>query len=392
MKEEQEKEQENDSQEQEIDLLALARKVWDSRIVILKCAAVGAIIGLIIGLSIPNEYVTTIKLVSEANKTATSNLGALANLAGLNTSNSGNAINPQLYPDIVKSVPFIMDLFNVEVKDKKGKNTLTVKEYIRSGLAVPWWNSIINIPGKTIKGIENIFSAEETVIDKDTVVTLSSYNDSSIVKKKEFNTINLTRAESGLVSIIASRINANLDTKNSVIQISVRMQDPRVSAMLADTVAERLKNYVIAYRTNKARTDLEFAQKLNDEAREEYYAAQKKYAEYSDKNQGVILKSMQTEAERLQNDMQLAFALYNTTAQQLQIAKAKVQEITPVYTILEPATVPLRPASPSIIKYLLGCAFIAAFGCVAWILFGKELVNQFKATKTEASEKSEHEE
>lgn len=51
------------------------------------------------------------------------------------------------------------------------------------------------------------------------------------------------------------------------------MQDPMVSAMLADTVAERLKEYVIGYRTNKARKDMEYAQKINDEARQAYYEA-----------------------------------------------------------------------------------------------------------------------
>lgn len=161
------------------------------------------------------------------------------------------------------------------------------------------------------------------------------------------------------------------------------MQDPMVSAMLADTVAERLKEYVTDYRTNKARADMEYAQKLNDEARDDYYQAQQRYANYMDKNQGVILRSMKNEEERLQNEMQLAYNLYNTTAQQLQMAKAKVQEITPVYAVLQPATVPLVPSKPSKMLILVGCVFLAVVACCAWILFGQDIVTAFRNKNTE---------
>ncbi|MDE6460748.1 MAG: chain-length determining protein, partial [Paramuribaculum sp.] len=120
------------------------------------------------------------------------------------------------------------------------------------------------------------------------------------------------------------------------------------------------------------------AQTLNDEAREDYYKAQQRYANYMDKNQGVILRTMRNEEERLQNEMQLTYTLYNTTAQQLQMAKAKVQEITPVYTVLQPATVPLAPSKPSKMLIMVGCVFVAVVACAAWILFGRDLVAAFR--------------
>ena len=124
----------------------------------------------------------------------------------------------------------------------------------------------------------------------------------------------LTPDESGIAAALASRVSVESAAKTSVISISVTMQDPMVSAMLADTVAERLKEYVIGYRTNKARKDMEYAQKINDEARQAYYEAQQRYASYVDNNQGIILRSKRNEEERLQNEQALAFNLYNTTA------------------------------------------------------------------------------
>ena len=75
--------------------------------------------------------------------------------------------------------------------------------------------------------------------------------------------------------------------------------------------------------------------------------AQQKYARFMDGNQNIIMQSFRTEQERLQNEMNLAYGVFTQVSQQLQLAKAKVQEITPVYTVVQPATVPLRPAKPN---------------------------------------------
>jgi len=181
-----------------------------------------------------------------------------------------------------------------------------------------------------------------------------------------------------VVAALATRIGADVDTKTSVISLSVTMQDPMVSAMLADTVAARLKTYVTDYRTEKARRDMEYAQRINDEAKQDYYDAQQKYAEYMDRNQGLVTRAAQTESERLQNEASLAFSLYNQTAQQLQIARAKVQQTTPVYTVVQPATVPLRPSKPSKMLILVGFIFLAVVAASAWILFGRDLVDGFR--------------
>ena len=145
------------------------------------------------------------------------------------------------------------------------------------------------------------------------------------------------------------------------------MQDPLVSATLTDTVMRNLQEFITQYRTDKARNDLAFTQRLFDEARDNYYEAQQRYARYMDQNQGIVRRSYLTEQERLQNEMNLAFNLYNQTAQQLQLARAKVQESTPVYAVVQPATVPLKPSKPSKIILLAGCIFLAGVVSSGWI-------------------------
>lgn len=361
-----EKDFNNDNDEQEIDLLELAQKLWENRKMILKWAGIGAIVGLVIAFSIPKEYTTTIKLAPEFSNSKGSvsgSLGALASLAGVSANGDANsdAVNPSLYPDVVQSVPFAVDLFDTKVTEADGKLTTTVYDYLSEHTSSPWWSVILSLPGKAIGGIISIFKPEEEL---DTAATTDPFR--------------LNKEKSAIVEAINNRVAADVDTKTYVISISATMQDPLVSAVLADTVAENLKKYVTAYRTNKARQDLEYAEMLNQEAKKEYYSAQQRYAEYVDKNHGIALNSRRTEEKRLENEAALAYNLYNTTAQRLQAAKAKVQETTPVYAVVQPATVPIKASKPSKPLILIGCVFLAVVAASAWILFGKDLVASFK--------------
>ena len=112
-------------EEQEIDLIELAQKVWADRKMLYKVCGIAAVIGLIVGFSIPKEYSTEVTLAPEsASKVNAGSMGALAAMAGINLGGSvgEDALSPELYPDIVKSTPFLLELFDVRVKDQKGKN------------------------------------------------------------------------------------------------------------------------------------------------------------------------------------------------------------------------------------------------------------------------------
>ena len=85
-------------------------------------------------------------------------------------------------------------------------------------------------------------------------------------------------------------------------------------------------------------------------------------------------ESYRAEQVRLENEMNLAYQVYTSVAQQLQIAEAKVQEITPVYTIVEPATIPVKASKPSKAMILIGVIFLTGMGCIGWILMGKDLL------------------
>ncbi len=363
----------NNDDEKEIDLLELASKLWAQRKKLAVWSICGAVIGVIIAFSIPKEYTTTVKLAPETTdaKAGGGGLSALASMAGFGSISSGvDAVYPQLYPDVVGSVPFTTSLFDVEVETKEDGQKFTVRQFLEEETKAPWWGAVMGAPFKLIG-------------------MLRSSDDEEDPEGKKVNNFQLSQDESKLVEAINNRVNASVDQKTNVVTITVNMQDPLVSAILADTVVSRLQEYVTQYRTNKARKDLEYAETLNEEAKTEYYKAQQRYAEYLDSNQGLALQRAQITRDRLENETSLAFNLYNQTAQQVQKAKAKVQETTPVYAIITPATVPVKASSPKKLMILVGFTFLAFVACAAWILFIQPLILERKEKAAEAAETSD---
>lgn len=352
-------------EEQEIDLLELAGKVWAERRLVLKWCGVAVVVALVVGFSIPKEYTTTVMLAPEVEGGSRSlgGLSALAGMAGINVNagESSDALYPELYPDIVSSVGFTTELFPVSVEDEEGELKTTLYNYLKEEQRSPWWSAILSFPFKCIGWITSLFRDEE----EENV-------------GQGIDPFRLTKDETDVVKMLNERISVSVDKKTSVITLSVTMQDPLISATMTDTVMQKLQNYITEYRTNKARHDLDFTQKLYDEAQKKYYVAQQAYADYVDMNQNISLRSVQTRQERLQNEMNLAYNLYNQTAQQLQLAKAKVQENTPVYTIVQAATVPLKASKPSKLMLLVGFVFLAGVMSVGWVLFGKGLWSSLK--------------
>ncbi|MDR1897362.1 MAG: chain-length determining protein, partial [Prevotellaceae bacterium] len=68
-------------------------------------------------------------------------------------------------------------------------------------------------------------------------------------------------------------------------------------------------------------------------------------------------------------------------AQQLQLAKVKVQDMTPVYTIIQPSVVPLNASSPRKILILVGLIFVSFVGACGWIFVKQSFLSVFMEKK-----------
>lgn len=355
--------QEPENDEITIDWMEILRKIIAIRKTLYKAAGVGLILGIIIALSIPKQYTVTVTLSPEMGSDAKVG-GGLASLAssflgGGASNNSPDALNATLAPDIVASTPFILELFNTKVQTLDGKLDTTLVAYLDKQKS-PWFSYIVKAPGMAIEAIKSLFS-EET----DTVSVLNPFQ--------------LTKEESEKVEGLRKALTADVDNKTAMTTLTVTMQDPKVTAIVADSVVAKLQQYIIDYRIKKAKEDCAYLEQLYKERQQEYYDAQSKYAHYFDSNRNIALQSVRAEQERLQNDMNLAYQVYSQVAQQLQVARAKIQEEKPVFAVVEPATVPLQPSGTSRKVILIGIVFLAVCGTGSWKLIGNKYINIIKS-------------
>lgn len=184
-------------------------------------------------------------------------------------------------------------------------------------------------------------------------------------------TIELNEKDAKKLERLRRQIIADVDKKTGITTLTVTLQDPKITATIADSVVSKLQQYISAYRTSKAKEDCQYLEMLFKERQQEYYTAQQRYARYVDANSNMVFQSTMAERERLQNDMSLAYQVYSQVAQQLQVARAKVQEEKPVFAVVEPAVVPLLPSGTSRKVIVVGFAFLAVSLTGAWKLWGK---------------------
>ena len=354
--------QHQEEDELEIDLMEYARKLWKAKKLLLKVAGIAAIVGVIIAISIPKEYTASVTFSPESGKTSGSNLSGMAAMLGIGNISMGgdaNALNISMTSDIVASTPFILELFSTQVKTLDGKQDTTIIAYLATE-SKPWWNTLKALPSIAIGGVKSLFSSnnEET-------------------EEKPIDPFQLTPQQMGQVGALKKIIKAEPD-KSGMTQLSVTLQDPLVAAMMVDTVLVKLQKYITKYKTSKAQENYDELKLFYEQSKEAYHKAQEEYAKYSDANKNVILQSVRIEQERLQNEQNLAYQIYNQYATQLQLARTKLQEEKPAFAILEPASVPLHPSGTSRKIILVGIIFLAVAGASAWILFGQDLWNSLK--------------
>lgn len=346
-----------DDDELQIDWMGILRQVLAIRKKLYKAAAVGVVLGILIALGTPKQYTVSITLSPEMGSGKSgSGLASMAAsfLGGSIGSDSPDALNATLAPDIVASTPFLMELFDARVVSQDKQIDTTFTAYLDEQKS-SWMGYVLKAPGMAISGIKSLFSDKE--------------EKTATIQK---GAIELNEKDAAKLGSLRQAITVEADKKTAITTLSVTLQDPKVTATMADSVVSKLQQYITTYRTSKAKEDCQYQEKLYKERQQEYYDAQQRYARYVDANSNVVFQSTLAERERLQNDMNLAYQVYSQVAQLLQVARAKVQEEKPVFAVVEPAVVPLNPSGTSRKVIVLGFIFLAVAFTGAWELLGKK--------------------
>lgn len=353
-----------DDDELVIDWMGILRQLLAIRKFLYKAAGIGLVLGILIALGTPKQYTVSVTLspeVSGGNSGSSGLASMAASFLGASVgSSSPDALNATLAPDIVASTPFLLELFNARVVSQDKQIDTTFTAYLDEQKS-SWISYVLKTPGMVIGGIKSLFTDKE--------------EETATVQE---GAIELNKEDAAKLESLRKQITTEVDKKTSITTLSVTLQDPKVAATMADSVVSKLQQYITTYRTSKAKEDCQYLEMLYKERQQEYYAAQQRYARYVDANSNMVFQSTMAERERLQNDMNLAYQVYSQVAQQLQIARAKVQEEKPVFAVVEPAVVPLQPSGTSRKVIVIGFIFLAVAFTGAWMLLGKKYWLQLK--------------
>lgn len=355
-----------DDNEMAIEWDVLLKKLLKHKFYIAAVTFVSAVLGCAVALMQERIYTVNVTLAPEVpGSSAGGSLKSFASLlgmGGMSMGSSGDALNITLFPEICSSTSFLSELFDVEVTPyvspkelKAGKPETPVRLYDfilgnhKPKSAFALWK-------------ESLFKKED---DEDVLEekTSASY----------FN-----KEQTRVMKALQKSINATVDKKTGVTSVQVVMNDPRVAQEIADTVCQRLQDFVTSYRTEKTNQDYLYYQKLAEEAEKTMIDAQLKYAASVDYDRSVILQSVNSEKQRLQQEAMLAQEIYSQMKQQESLAKAKIQEMKPVFAVIQPAVRPLLPSN-SRKNIVLAFMFIGFCASAGWKLFGQEKFQELKA-------------
>ncbi len=293
----------------------------------------------------PRYYTAEVKLAPEMNgENIGGGLSSIASSFGFNIGGMGgqDAIYPELYPDLFESPEFIVGLYGIQIRTKQddlSTNYFTYMEKYQkpNPLLIPY--------NKLTSWIRELFEDEDPIPRG----TGNGNIDPFMMNRKDYE----------LMMTVMENIKCSVDKKTSVISIVVKDQDPLVCAMMADSVKTHLQSFIVRYRTSKVSEDVRHYQQMRDSAELEYDKAIEVYSRYCDAHKGVILQSFQSERDKLEGELALKQNSLSAIEAQLQATKVKLQEKTPAFTTLQSAIVPVKPAGPKRMLFVIGMLILA---------------------------------
>ncbi len=358
-------------EEDEIDLIQLTKTLWESRKTVIKITIIFMVLGLLVAILTPPEYqVTTVMVPQVGGKSKLGGLSSLAAMAGVNLNVSGGSeLSPMVYPEIVKSIPFKKALIQTKLTFEGIDHPVTYYDYYmkyaKTGILGNIMKYTIGLPG-TIK--KALFAKKKARV--------KPLADTS-------GLIWLTIAQEKLAKNLDNTVYVNVDAKTGNVSLTAIMSQPLAAAQLGQRAQELLQKFIINYKIKKTKAQLNFIRGRYLFRKKAFEEAQERLARFLDKNRNVSTAVAKAQQERLQNEYQLAFGVYSSLAQQLEQAKIQVKQETPVFSIIQPITVPNERFKPKRTQILIIWTFIGIIIGIGWV-FGKEY---FDKVKTEWEEK-----
>jgi len=359
------------SEEDSIDLITLLKQLWSARKFIVKATLIFTVIGLFVAIFSAKQYTSSTTFVPIGQgKSSGGNLGGLASLAGINLgrgSDNGGKISPELYPQIVNSIPFQLELINTPLKIEEQDSLVSYKEYYtniyKPGVLSSIKKYTLGLPG----------------------VIISSLRGEVLEKKltKENKIIHVSQEESEIILQLEKQVTLEVNAEEGFVSIAATLPEALASAQLALKAQELLQQYALNFKTQKSIEQLSYIEERFLEKKKEFDTVKMKLALFQDRNNAINTAVGKTKLLQLQSDYNLSLTVYTELAKQLETQRLQVKEDTPIFTVLKPVTVPTVKSSPKRSLILIIYLFLGVVLSMGFVLIKEPILNILKEIKSE---------
>lgn len=344
-------------EEDEIDLIALAKTLWEGRKTIIKTAIIFTCIGLFVALTTPAEYTSTVvvkPILSNPESKIGGSLGGLTAMAGINLGGSGASaeIHPTLFPEIIESYRYKKALLKTPIYscelNKEVDYTTYYTEVYSPSLLYYIKRYTIGLPGLVIKQFRSVKEGEHFELN-----------------------LNLeTQQDRDLFKLLENQLNLVVDEEAGTVELSCSMLNKVQAAQMVQAAHQLLQREVIAHKLKKVEEDLIFIEDRYLEKKIAFEQAQNNLAKYRDANKNVNTAIALTEIERLESEFQLAFSVYSELAKQVEKQKIQVKENTPVFVVLNEPVIPFEKSNLPSVVIITIWMIVGTVLCFVYIIGG----------------------
>ena len=357
----------NNQVDDEIDIVELLKKVYKEKRLIFKYSIIAAVVGVVFALSQPNMYTSSTTFIPQLSsnvKSSSSSLSGLASLAGINLGGIEGSpeFPPTLYPQVVESVPFRLDLLSSSIQIDN--NNLKLREYFLKDASS--FNLVGTLKKYTIglpSLIMGFFKSDEFNSDFSSIYSLSR-EDHELFKK------------------LSDVFSLSINDKEGFITMSFVDQNKKVAAQVAQTAETLLQEKIIEFKVKSSKELLDFTTNQYNEKKKAFEKLQDQRAVFVDKNINISSTLFKNKLSRIESELNIAQTVVQQLASQVEQAKLQVNKDTPVFTTIKPVTVPFEKSSPSRGRIVIIFLFLGFLLSSGYVLLKEPAIKILKSVKS----------
>lgn len=347
-----------------IDIMAMVRNLWDGRKTIIICTVIFIVLGVLAAINMKRTYTVSTVMVPQLGNSNKSGLGGLASLAGIDMGFNANngELTPLAYPQIVSSVPFRLNLMHTPLHFDKCDTLISMFDYVEAGYEKP---TVLDYVKKYTIGLPGVIMSALKGEEPEVV-----YYDAASANDSTPRPLAISMKEYKMQKAFEQIVTLDVDKKEGFITLNVTGSEPLMTAELAMKAQQLLQDEVTRFRIEKSQSELDYIQARFNEIKAENDRNQMSLAVATDRTQNVATTSAQIGKQRMQSKYNVSNAVFVELAKQLEQAKMQVKKDTPVFTIIQPVTIPNKAANSrakkvviwTFLGFVLGCGIVICKG------------------------------